>query len=122
MENHFSIVRGRGEFRDNPDPHTFSHTFRQVLGKHLLCAPQSSNCTDDMTAFLLQLQDVDKLSSDKCVTRPVVSSVSASAPLADLDMECVAVVDDLHTEDNDMAMEQSALLYVAGYVLSLIHI
>jgi len=40
LENHFGTIRGRGGFRDYPDPHSFAHSFRQVLVKHVVCFPR----------------------------------------------------------------------------------
>lgn len=58
LENHFAVIRSRGGFRDNPNPLAFNATFKQVMVQHLLDTPRDANCKDDLTTFMLSLQDV----------------------------------------------------------------
>jgi hypothetical protein len=78
------------EIRDNPDAHSFRQSFRQVLIKHLLCPPQTTNCSDDMTEFLLQLQDAEHLCKEKCASTFGLSNSASSTNLnmCGLHMEC----------------------------------
>lgn len=110
LENHFATIRGRGGFRDSPTPDAFAATFRQVLVQHLISPPKGANCADDMTEFLLRLQDVSrtqrKLSAD-CTIMPSVCSPLSNLPLV--------------VSDADVAeLEVSSLTYVAGYVCKVV--
>ena len=51
VENMFSIVRGKGGHRDNPDPKEFRLAFRQVMVDRLLSVSEFSNCKDDVDHF-----------------------------------------------------------------------
>ena len=104
LENHFATIRDRGGFGDSPTPGAFAATFQQVLVQHLISPPKGANCADDMTEFLLRLQDVrqtqHKRSAD-CTIMPSVCSPLSKLPLA--------------VSDADVAeLEVSSLTYVAG--------
>lgn len=111
LENHFATIRSRGGFRDNPDPYLFASSFRQVVVKHLLCPPSGTNCDDDMTEFLLQLQNTDNLTK-KANRVDVQFDVGTSASLPDLDMCCISVESDLQPKNDDAVLEENALTYV----------
>jgi len=106
LENHFATIRGRGGFRDSPTPDAFAATFRQVLVQHLLSPPKGANCADDMTDFLLKLQDVERHQTTQKVDAAIPTSVAlphSSLPLA-MSADC-----DLPE------LEENSLNYVAGY-------
>ena len=48
IENMFSIIRGKGGNRDNPDPQQFRAAFRQVAVDQLLKSSDKGNCQDDL--------------------------------------------------------------------------
>jgi hypothetical protein len=118
LENHFSIIRGRGGFRDNPDPYFFRTSFRQVLVKHLLCPPQGSNCSNDMTEFLLQLQDAHKLPKMKLAVDSVVCDKFAGQ--TNLQLDCFSIPESTLLQDDDSVLELNALVYVSGYVCKVV--
>jgi hypothetical protein len=92
--NLFAVIRGRGGIRDNPDAHSFRLSFRRVLIKHLLRPPQTANCSNDMTEFLKQLQDADRLSKQNCARTfgfSTSTTSSTSLDVCDLQMECFTV-------------------------------
>ena len=43
-ENLFSMIRGRGGYRDNPDPQQFKETFKYVVADKLFVQSSYSNC------------------------------------------------------------------------------
>ena len=55
VENLFSVIRGRGGHRDNPDVREFRAAFRQVLFDQMLVPSKSSNCSMDLDSVLLNM-------------------------------------------------------------------
>ena len=110
LENHFTTIRGRGGFRDNPDSVAFGHTFRQVFVQQMLSVKSSaSNCEEDMPEFLLRLQD----------TTTVVCAVQNSGfkqSTASVQYDEQQVLDLTCDEISDVSIEDNAVLYVGGYV------
>lgn len=57
LENLFSVIKGRGGHRDNPDQLHFHSAFKQVLVQYLFVPAPTSNCTNDDGDFLLHIDD-----------------------------------------------------------------
>ena len=57
LENLFSIIRGRTEHRDNPNPLQFWGTFRYVVVDQSFVHSQSANCTFDPDKILLDISN-----------------------------------------------------------------
>ena len=55
MENVFSVIRGKGGNRDNPDPQQFRAAFHQVVVDQLLKFSDIGNCQDNLDNILLSL-------------------------------------------------------------------
>ena len=106
LENYFSLVRGRGGHRDNPDAVQFMAEHRALAVDRLFVNSRGANCKEDMDSFLLKLSGVSK-SVSFSDTRPVNSVVAA--PVSDLLM--VAVVPSSLTLD-----ERGIIVYLAGYL------
>ena len=58
LECLFSIIRGRGGSRDNPDPQQFRAAFRHVVIKKLFVQSQLSNCEFDTNKILLDIASI----------------------------------------------------------------
>ena len=56
--NLFSIIRGKGGHRDNPDATEFRAAYRQVVFDQMLMQSVSSNCTAGMDSVLLSLINI----------------------------------------------------------------
>ena len=69
VENLFSVIRGRGGNRDNPNPEQFRAAFRQVIVEKLLIQSESSNCSVDVDKVLLDLGSM----SQENISRPIVN-------------------------------------------------
>ena len=57
-ENLFSIIRGKGGFRDNPDPQQFKEAFKYVVADKLFVQSSYSNCKVDRDNILLDISTV----------------------------------------------------------------
>jgi hypothetical protein len=79
-ENLFSIIRGKGGKRDNPDAREFRAAYRQVVFDQMLLPSKGSNCKEDEDNVLLSLT-----SMDMAHTSPAMPSTSSSneQPLPD---------------------------------------
>ena len=117
LENHFAVIRSRGGFRDNPDPHAFESAFRQVLVQHLLDTPKGANCSDDLTQFMLSMEDVRSCSKMHSVAIDMLPK--RNLPAFD-DYVDTAVVN-FHSLndlcDSVHVCELNAVSYVAGFVV-----
>ena len=58
IENLFSILRGKGENRDNPSPVEFRASFQQVVFDQILEQSAGSNCKADLVQILLSLTNM----------------------------------------------------------------
>ena len=58
LENLFSIIRGKGGFRDNPDSQQFRAAFRHVVVDKLFVHSTSANCILDADKILLDISNV----------------------------------------------------------------
>lgn len=58
LENLFSVLRGRGGFRDNPDPQQFRADFRQVVVNKLFVQSSFTNCEVDCDKILLDISSL----------------------------------------------------------------
>ena len=56
VENLFSIIRGKGGFRDNTNPEQFKDAFRYVVADKLFVQSSSSNCKIDK--ILLDIKNI----------------------------------------------------------------
>ena len=111
-ENLFSIVRGRGGNRDNPNPEQFRAAFRQIIVEKLLVQSDSSNCRADVDRVLLDLASMSKGNVQNIVIRNEPASV--------LSTETMNLFDVMRLP-NDVPL-QNVAAYMAGYLLRKIKI
>ena len=79
IENLFSIIRGKGGHRDNPDASQFCIALRQVMVDAVLVPSPRANCEEDVDSFLLTLRSIDH-SVEKATRESVVDPVSHPMP------------------------------------------
>ena len=142
VENLFSIIRGKGGKRDNPDAREFRAAFRQVVFDQLLVQSKSSNCAVDLDNILLNIGNVTSTSQSESVTitdhepdhDPATNQASNSNDLAEpcsgpsvdpqrpwvsqsqpIDLPCVDVIMLMKPLTN--MSKQNIEAYIAGYLL-----
>ena len=71
VENLFSIIRGKGGFRDNPDAVQFKDAFKYIVADKLFVQSGKSNCKVDNDKILL---DISSVAMAKYV-KPVATNV-----------------------------------------------
>ena len=76
VENLFSIIRGKGGHRDNPDAREFRAAYRQVVFDQLLMPSDGSNCKLDADSILLNLASFE--SSESCSPSDHATSKSSN--------------------------------------------
>ncbi len=114
IENMFSVIRGKGGHRDNPDAVQFRCAFRQVMVDAIMVGGSSANCEEDVDSFLLNLSSLgDAAASNHDVSVPNVpqpQSIPASVQSL-LDVVTLPIPSGISIE------ECNIVAYIAGYVL-----
>ena len=106
VENLFSVIRGRGGHRDNPDPVQFRAEYRSVTVDHLFSLSNASNCKDDMDGFLLQLGNV--------TSRTPADSVFLASEDLPSSVQDLMSVSRMPPQFN--LAEENIITYLAGYL------
>lgn len=110
LENLFSIIRGKGGKRDNPDAREFRAAYRQVVFDQILLPSQGSNCELDKDDILLSLTNIT-MSTD---TRASVSNSQATNPVGNVFID----IDSLMTMKAPVSLPvQNVEAYMAGYLI-----
>ncbi|GFO46696.1 THAP domain-containing protein 9 [Plakobranchus ocellatus] len=68
VENLFSVIRGKGGHRDNPDVGQFTSALQQVMVDSLMVASIRKSCKDDLDIFFFGLQNIALSSSPELAT------------------------------------------------------
>jgi len=106
-ENLFSIIRGKGGNRDNPDARCFRAALRQVMVDRIMIPSSRGNCKEDVDAFLFSL---NQKSTPAHVFLPdVVSDPEIPESVRSL-MAVFTLPQALSCE------EENILTYIAGYI------
>ena len=102
LENLFSVIRGKGGFRDNPGPKHFRDTLKQTMVSSLLnlSQPDGANCQMDTARYIF---DMGSMSDSKRRSNGQVSSTADANS-----SQC-----DFALSVNDLPQE-NILYYVAG--------
>jgi hypothetical protein len=102
LENLFSMVRGRGGFRERPDAQQFRAAFRQLAVQMLLVQSSKSNCIPDLDQILT---DLKALMAAQSVAPPPAVADSVPAPVrSSAQLSCSLPC-------------TNAIAYIAGYLL-----
>ena len=105
IENLFSIIRGKGGHRFNPDAKEFRAAYRQVVFDQMLQPSEGSNCETDTDSILLSLTSFS-LTNEKSSPR-----FSATAEATEIDK--VPII----TASQVTLPLQNVQAYMAGYLL-----
>jgi hypothetical protein len=115
LENLFSVIRGKGGHRDNPDPVHFRSAFKQVVVQNMFVPAPGSNCEDDSGEYLLNIEDFS-VNTDT----PLQLTDSVSSHVITVTMPLLSASESLLKLDNAELMEDgiydNTLTYIAGYV------
>ena len=103
LENIFSIIHGKGGFRDNPDPQQFRAAFRHVVVDKLFVHSSSANCAFDADKILLDISNVTILQK---TNKPI----STPQNIPNTDIIALTIPAPSIPKNNIMA-------YMAGYLL-----
>ena len=103
IENLFSIICGKGGFRDNPDAQQFKEAFKYVVADKLFVRSGSSNCKIDSDKILL---DITSIAMAKYIKQ--VPSNIEKLPEMDLAMLIKPTMS---------LPEQNVATYLAGYLV-----
>ncbi|GFN84221.1 transposable element p transposase [Plakobranchus ocellatus] len=68
IENLFSVIRGKGGHRDNPDIGQFTSALQQVMVDSLMVASTRKSCKDDLDVFVFGLQNIASSSTPELAT------------------------------------------------------
>ena len=55
LENFFSVIRGKGGFRDNPDPLQFKAAYRDSCVDSMFVKSNASNCKGELDCFFIKI-------------------------------------------------------------------
>jgi len=108
VENLFSVIRGSGGHRDNPDVSEFRASFRLIAVNKLLVPVSGSNCEMDCDSVLL---DVASLSETLNVTKEQNVNTDITCELV---CEDGIDVDTAHVMNSE---QENVIAYMSGYLL-----
>ena len=116
LENLFSVIRGRGGHRDNPNPVHFQAAFKQVIVQNMFMPAANANCKpDDDSDCVLNVDDFIGSSAVTVKSRNNRSlSPAHQIPLL-ADEDAFVAVEKQTLASFDIT-EQNTLMYVTGYV------
>ena len=114
IENLFSIIRGKGGHRDNPDTREFRAAFRQVVFDQLLLPSKGSNCAADVDKVLLSLSSIASTAPEATTTGPAMEPVLGQHSDNDslVGLENISVM-----KQPPSLPEENIIAYMAGYLL-----
>lgn len=103
-ESLFSVIRGRGGFRDNPNPEQFRATFRHIVVDKLFAESSFSNCQFDCDKVLLDI-------SSLTIHQKKIKARSNPQILTDVTRIVAVTTPDLSLPEKNVAA------YISGYLL-----
>ena len=112
LENLFSVIRGKGGNRDNPDPVQFKAAFRQVMVDAVMVPNSGANCLEDLDAFLLTLKGIGETQAPCSTPFVVEPSVMSTVPESVRSLLSVCAL----PEDGLSDAECNIIAYIAGYL------
>ena len=116
----FSVLRGKGGNRDNPNAKDFREALRAAVVEAILLQSDSSNCAEDVDRFLLTLTAFSKHTSIAVQSSPVPEPAAEPAQ-AEVDPETQLtwlIANPYPPSANPflVSCEVSVLFYEAGYI------
>ena len=110
-ENLFSVIRGKGGNRDNPDARCFRAALRQVMVERIMIPSSNGNCQEDVDAFLFTLKGNECLRSTMFDESPAPQDPEIPESIRSL-----MAVFTLPETSSLSTEEDNILVYIAGYV------
>lgn len=111
LENLFSLIRGHGRHRDNPDSVQFIAAYRAVSVDFLFIKSDGSNCQNDMDNFVIKLKNLtDVISKEKAPSK--VNPLPSYDDCVDDDLRQIS-----HSPPTFSSAEDCILVYLAGYIV-----
>ena len=110
IENLFSVIRGKGGHRENPNSEQFRAAFRQVVFNQMLIPSEGSNCQADLDRILIDLSNISCPDSNVNVPQNAGNNDSEQC----LSHDSIAILK-VMTPSN--IPEQNVGAYIAGYIL-----
>lgn len=105
LENLFSIIRGKGGHRDNPDACQFRSAFRQVMVDAIMVPSAGANCQEDIDTFLVTLNNI----GTSGFAKSAVNVTHSSLPIP------VSVQSVMTLPGGDLPLEEcNVLAYITG--------
>ena len=108
IENLFSLVRGKGGYRDNPNPMQFRSAFRSIVVQLLLETSENSNCETDFDKILLELTSIVKENTNKG---------SYEVPAVTFNVNCSDAGSIFEVMKTNSSGVQNVCAYIGGYLL-----
>ena len=106
-ENLFSVIRGKGGNRDNPDAREFRSALRQIMVEKVMIPSPKANCENDVDSFLFTL----KSSGKQLSTFEAPTEVSSEIP------ESIRSLMAVFTPEQVLSLEEDNIItYIAGYI------
>ena len=105
LENLFSVIRGKGEHRDNPDSVQFKAAFTETTIDSIFITSKQANCEEGMDSFLMTLIEADAHDPLFQIPTPPV--------IPPLILELKALNQPHHSLD---LIEENIVVYIAGYI------
>jgi hypothetical protein len=113
IENFFSLVRGRGGYRENPSTVEFVAAYRSLSVDFLFVQSAQSNCQADADVFALKLQDLSKAVGREAKSHQAGSqSVPSQTPVVTEDLVAVSL-----SPPQFSVVEGNIIVYLAGYLV-----
>ena len=113
VENLFSIIRGKGGHRDNPDAVQFRTAFRQAMVDAVMMPSKDANCQEDVDAFLLTLKSIGSPAGNVSTASSVTFDGDIPDSVRSLLSVCSLSVPFTHVLSD---AECNILVYIAGYL------
>lgn len=107
LENLFSVLRGKGGHRYNPDCREFKAAFRQTIVDAILVAGEGTNCQEDVDSFLFSFENISSHGAPSAIKSRLQQDVPKGIqPL-------LSGQDQLPCPE---VKEMNVLTYIGGYV------
>ena len=104
LENFFSVIRGKGGPRDNPNAVQFRAAYRTASVDSLFVLSKVANCCEDSDSFLLQCENIDSQKVCKSNSANGVQDSLALTPFS--------------TDVSNLSLsEKNIIVYLAGYLV-----
>ena len=109
LENFFSVIRGKGGHRFNPNATQFRAAYRAATVDKLFALSKKSNCIDDMEDVILKVCELQIRPQENLEKLSPNMDAAVTFDPQDLAVPCTATI--------APCTETAALVYVCGYLV-----